>query len=166
MIFVTVGSQKFQFDRLLKALDGSIRAGSIQDKVFAQTGCCTYEPEYYSHRSFLGREEFGQRLRMCDALITHGGSGAIIAAVKLGKKVIAVPRRVEYGEHVDDHQIELVKQFAQMGLIESCLEMDQLAATYDKLCRTSYRSYQSNSANFISDVGDYIDSVRGPRCAH
>lgn len=165
MIFVTVGSQKFQFDRLLKALDGFVFAGSIQDEIFAQTGYSTYEPKHYSHRRFLDRDQFGQEMAMCDTVITHGGTGAIIGAVKLGKKVLAVPRLVEHGEHVDNHQIEIVRQFAQMGLIESCLEMDRLAVAYGKLRETSYRAYQSNSANFMSDLSDYIDSVGRKRCA-
>ena len=165
MIFVTVGSQKFQFDRLLKALDGFVFAGSIQDEIFAQTGYSTYEPKHYSHRRFLDRVQFGQKMTTSDAVITHGGTGAIIGAVKLGKKVLAVPRRAEHGEHVDDHQIELVRQFAELGLIESCLDTDRLAVAYARLRETSYRSYQSNSANFMSDLSGYIDSVGRKRCA-
>lgn len=164
MIFVTVGSQRFQFDRLLKALDGSVQAGLIQDEVFAQTGFSTYEPKHYSHRRFLDRDHFEHVMTICDAVITHGGTGVIIGAVKLGKKVLAVPRLVEYDEHVDNHQIELVRQFTQMGLIESCLEVDQLVLAYGRLREASYRSYDSNSAIFISDLSDYIDSVGRPRC--
>ena len=166
MIFVTVGSQRFQFDRLLKAVDRLVFTGVIQDEIVAQTGYSTYEPKHYSHRRFLDRDQFGREMTACDAVITHGGTGAIIGAVRLGKKVLAVPRLVEHGEHVDDHQIELVRQFAQMGLIESCIEMDRLAVAYGKLRENSYRSYQSNSANFMADLSDYIDSVGRKRCAH
>ena len=34
MIFVTVGSQKFQFNRLLKEVDELIETGKIKDDVF------------------------------------------------------------------------------------------------------------------------------------
>ena len=37
--------------------------------------------------------------------------------MKMGKKVIAVPRLVKYGEHNDNHQLEIVKQFYQTGHI-------------------------------------------------
>lgn len=47
MIFITLGSQKFQFDRLLKAVDELIERGIIQDEVFAQTGYSTYVPNNY-----------------------------------------------------------------------------------------------------------------------
>lgn len=59
-------------------------------------------------------------------MITHGGTGAIIGAVKKGKKVIAVPRLVKYGEHVDNHQMQIIKQFSEMNLIYGVLDCDRL----------------------------------------
>lgn len=38
MIFATTGTQKFQFNRLLKGVDKAIETGIITEKVFAQTG--------------------------------------------------------------------------------------------------------------------------------
>lgn len=35
MIFITLGSQKFQFNRLLKAIDKLIEQGKIKEEVFA-----------------------------------------------------------------------------------------------------------------------------------
>ena len=50
MIFVTVGSQKFQFDRLIKKIDELVGSKIISDQVIAQIGSSTYKPkniEYY-----------------------------------------------------------------------------------------------------------------------
>ena len=58
MIFVTVGSQKFQFNRLLKAIDTLVKNNSITEEVFAQTGYSDYKPKYYKYREFLNRDEF------------------------------------------------------------------------------------------------------------
>ena len=116
MIFVTVGSQKFQFDRLIRAVDALVASGVVGDGAFAQTGVCTYIPEYLEHEAFLDRDSFRIHMDACDVVVTHGGTGAIIGAVKDNKKVIAVPRLAKYGEHVDDHQIEIVRQFGDMGM--------------------------------------------------
>ena len=48
MIFITLGSQKFQFDRLLKEVDRLIADGVIQEKVFAQIGASEYLPQNYT----------------------------------------------------------------------------------------------------------------------
>ena len=44
MIFVTTGSQKFQFNRLLQKIDLLIEEGMISVVVFAQIGVSDYQP--------------------------------------------------------------------------------------------------------------------------
>lgn len=163
MIFVTVGSQKFQFDRLLKAVDDLVASGAAEDGAFAQTGVCTYVPKYMRHEAFLDREGFRARMDACDVVVTHGGTGVIIGAVKDGKKTIAVPRRAEFGEHVDDHQAEIVKQFGDMGLIEPCLDPADLPAAYARALSKDYLPYKSNTARFCADLSEFIDGVGGLR---
>ena len=120
MIFITLGSQKFQFNRLLIEIDRLVEEGKITEELFAQIGYSDYEPKNYEYKKFLDRDEFSYIMDKCDKVITHGGTGAIIGAVKKGKKVIAIPRLAKYGEHVDDHQLQIVKQFNEMGFIGVC----------------------------------------------
>lgn len=47
MIFVTVGSQKFQFNRLLKEIDNLIQEGKIQEEVLHKIGASDYKPKNY-----------------------------------------------------------------------------------------------------------------------
>lgn len=161
MIFVTVGSQKFQFDRLVKAVDDMVATGVVEGRVFAQTGACTYVPKHMGHEAFLDREAFRACMTACDVVVTHGGTGAIISAVKDGKKVIAVPRRADFGEHVDDHQAEIVRQFGEMGLIESCMDPADLPEAYARVLSKDYLPYKSNTARFCADLSEYIDSIGG-----
>lgn len=117
-IFITLGSQKFQFNRLLKAVDELCEKGTVDaEDVFAQIGYSDYLPKNFSYKKFLDRDEFSNEMEKANIVITHGGTGAIIGAVKKGKKVIAVPRLAKYGEHVDDHQLQLIKQFDDLNLI-------------------------------------------------
>ena len=126
MIFITLGSQKFQFNRLLKKVDELIGEGVVKDDVFAQIGASDYKPKNYAYKEFLSREEFVEKTNLCDLIITHGGTGAIIGAIKKGKKVIAIPRLEKYGEHVDDHQLQLLDQFRQLNLIWACKDCEEL----------------------------------------
>ncbi|MFR7995421.1 MAG: PssE/Cps14G family polysaccharide biosynthesis glycosyltransferase [Clostridium sp.] len=159
MIFVTLGSQKFQFNRLLKEIDRLIESGSIKEKVFAQTGYSDYEPKYYEYKKFLDREDFSSIMESCDKVITHGGTGAIIGAIKKGKKVIAVPRLSMFGEHVDDHQLQIIKQFKEMnfsvGINEIC-ELEKYLVDIDKL---EFDSYISNTQNIINEIDKYIEGI-------
>ena len=163
MIFVTVGSQKFQFDRLVRAVDALVASGTAGDGAFAQTGACAYIPEHMEHEAFLDRDSFRCHMDACDVVVTHGGTGAIIGAVKDGKKVIAVPRLAKYGEHVDDHQIEIVRQFGEMGLIEPCMDPAELPEAYARVLASDYLPYQINTAHFCADLLEYIDGLGGDR---
>ena len=90
MIFVTLGSQKFQFNRLLSAVDKQVADGMISDLIFAQIGASDYIPKYFPYKHYLNRNEFSQEMDKSDIVITHGGTGVIISAVKKGKKVIVI----------------------------------------------------------------------------
>lgn len=159
MIFVTVGSQKFQFNRLLQKLDELKEQGIITEEIFAQTGVSDYKPQHYEYTAFLDRDEFAKKIDECSTVITHGGTGVIIGAVKKGKKVIAVPRLAKYGEHVDDHQLQLLKQFDELGIIFACYELDELGAYYKRLPETEFRPYVSNTQTIIDSIGEYLEEV-------
>jgi len=157
MIFITLGSQKFQFNRLLMAMDKLCEGGIIDETVFAQTGYSDYTPSHYEYKSFLGREEFSNMIKQADIVITHGGTGAIIGAVKQGKKVIAVPRLAKYGEHVDDHQLQIVEEFDNMNFICQCRDCDKLAKAIEVVRKNNYRSYTSNTNTIIQSIEKFIE---------
>lgn len=159
MIFVTLGSQKFQFNRLLQKLDELVAQGVIQDELFAQIGYSDYLPKNYPYKQFLNRDEFAEAQEKSDIVITHGGTGAIIGAVKKGKKVIAVPRLAKYGEHVDDHQIQLLEQFDGMGIIEACYNLNELGDCYVAATRRAYAEYVSNTTQYLTAIENYLKSA-------
>ena len=156
MIFITLGSQKFQFNRLLKEIDKLIDDGVIEDEVFAQIGASEYIPRNYKYEYFLDRNRFAEIMNSCDTVITHGGTGVIIGAVKKGKRVIAVPRLAKYGEHVDDHQLQLLHQFDDLQLICACYEMNDLGECYKNLKTMQFRPYVSNTDVVIASIDEYL----------
>lgn len=154
MIFVTLGSQKFQFNRLLKAVDEL----QTDEEIFAQIGYSDYKPQNYKYKEFLDREEFAAWEEKADIVITHGGTGAIIGAVKKGKKVIAIPRLAKYGEHVDDHQIQLIGQFRNLKLIYACMDGD-LQKALEVVKNTTYNEYKSNTDKIIKSLDEFIEGL-------
>lgn len=159
MIFITLGSQKFQFNRLLKAIDELCQNRTITEYVFAQIGYSDYLPQNYEYKTFLDREEFSKNIKNARIVITHGGTGAIIRAVKCGKRVIAVPRLEKYGEHVDDHQLQLIKQFKEMNLICSCVDEKELSVVLKQIEEKHYDLYSSNTQSIINSIDEFIEQL-------
>jgi len=158
MIFITVGSRSFQFDRLLKAVDSAIESGSILDEIFAQVGSSTYKVKNYKTVEFLNHEEFNKMLNACDIVITHGGTGVIVNAVKMGKRVIAVPRLAQYHEAVDDHQIQLVKAFEKLELVTTCYDCNKIGDAVAVAKEKKVKPYVSNTQNIIDSIDRKIMS--------
>lgn len=159
MIFVTLGSQKFQFNRLLIEIDRLVKEGKITEEVFAQTGYSDYKPKNYKYKDFLDRDEFSKVMSKCDKVITHGGTGAIIGAVKNEKKVIAVPRLAKFGEHVDDHQLQITEQFVKMNFVAGINEIEELENCLDKIDKLNFNSYISNTKNILKSIEEVIEKI-------
>jgi len=157
MFFITVGSQKFQFNRLLKKIDELIDKSIIKDNVYAQIGVSDYKPQKYEYVDFMTQDEFNKKLDEANLIITHAGTGVIINAVKREKKVIAIPRLKKYGEHVDDHQIQLIQQFDELNFIEPCYELDEIENKIEKIKNKKYNKYVSNTQNIIDSIIKFIE---------
>ncbi len=159
MIFVTLGSQKFQFNRLLKAIDELVENKQIKDDIFAQIGYSDYKPKNYKYKEFLDREEFKKSMGRSDIVITHGGTGAIVGAIKQGKKVIAVPRLAKYEEHVDDHQLQIIGQFTEMNLIKAVYDMTELQEAIHSIKEMKFNKYISNTLTIEESIEKYIETI-------
>ena len=158
MKFVTVGSQKLPFDPLNGKVYQMVRAGILEDEVFIQTGTSQYSPAC-PHQAFCGQEAFAERIKTCDILITHGGAGTMVDAVKLGKKVIAVPRLARYGEHVDDHQMELAARLHARNLLYACMDTELLPKALRSIRGHSFAPFHSNTETFLASLDSYIRSL-------
>lgn len=148
MILVTVGTQKFQMDRLLKAVDALACSGALDGTFFIQSGHSTYAPEHCQYASFLKKEEMEEKMDQCSVLLSHAGVGTILMGLKRGKKVIVVPRLQKFGEHVDDHQIEIAESFAKAGYIRMVRDTDALAEEINRCKDWMPRAFESNKDKF------------------
>ena len=156
MIFITTGSRSFQFNRLLEAVDKAIENGTITDEVFAQVGSSNYKIKHYKSVEFLNHEEFIERMHNCDIVLTHGGTGVIVNAVKIGKRVVAVPRLAKYQEVVDDHQIQLVQAFEKQGMVTACYDCNEIGKAIEEAKGIDVKTYTSNTQTIIDSIDAMI----------
>lgn len=134
LIFVTVGSRNYPFDRLFKKLDELYENGTLKEKMFAQIGTSTYKPKNYEYKDFISPEEFDECIKKADIVVTHGASGSIMKALNADKKVIAVTRLEKYGEHINNHQIQNNEAFASNNyVIMADLELGNLGECFKQI---------------------------------
>ncbi len=127
MIFVITGTEKFPIDRMVKEVDRLVYENVIQQDVFVQLGSCSFEPKHCKWRRFLDFGDMCNKIKEADTIIAHAGAGTTLLCVQLGHRPLLVPRRKEFGEHVDDHQVSFSKKFATTGLVEIIFDISELS---------------------------------------
>ena len=157
MIFVSTGSRKFQFDRLIKKLDELVAEGRIREPVFAQIAETTYEPKHIEYKRYLTAEEFSHYQAEASLVITHAGTGALIGALKKAKPVIAVPRLARYGEHSDDHQTQVADALASEGYLRVVMDMEDLGDVIDECYRNPITKLYDKPSNIVPMIEKQID---------
>jgi UDP-N-acetylglucosamine transferase subunit ALG13 len=156
LIFLCVGSREYQFDRLLKEIDNLLKENKIDEEVFAQIGQSNYKPKHYQYVRYMSPDDFRQKQLDADLIISHGGTGALVAALKLGKKVIAVPRLVKYQEHIDDHQIQVCDMLEKQQYLKVVYEMSDLYGMIQQVKKQKAVKQYSNPSNILSIIDEYI----------
>lgn len=158
MIFVTVGTQKFQFNRMLSKIDELISKKVITEKVICQSGYSTYNPKNYKSFNFLDSKEYKNYINSSNLLITHAGVGTILEAKKDNIPVIVIPRMKKYGEHVDDHQIQIARDFDKKGLVLKCENLNDLSLVLRQVKSKQLKNYKSNNCNFVNQLEKILES--------
>ena len=159
MIFVTLGTQDKEFTRLLEAIDREIENGTIKDKVVVQAGLTKYESKNMEIFDLIPQDKFDEYIKKSDLIITHGGAGSILTAVKNNKKIIAAARLERYNEHTNDHQKQIVKEFSEQGYIMELRDFTKLGKLIEKSKTFKPKKFVSNTHNMIKIIDDYIEET-------
>lgn len=163
MIFVTVGTHEQPFNRLVECVDNLKRDGVIQEDVVIQTGYSTYEPKNCKWQKLFPYQEMLKLVDEARIVITHGGPSSFIMPLQIGKTPIVVPRRYEFNEHVNDHQVSFSKAVAErMGTIIVVDEMDKMGETianYDEIIAGMNSGLKSNNRLFNEKLEEIVDEM-------
>lgn len=148
LIFVILGTQRFQMNRVIDEIDYLVETGKIKkEDIIIQNGY-SQPSKFVKCFQMVGEDQFDEILTKSEVVITHGGTSSIIKALKNGKKTIVIPRKAKFQEHVDDHQKEICDVFKEQGYAEVLDDIKQLGSTIDLIQTREYK--QMNSSKELS----------------
>lgn len=161
MIFVTVGTHEQQFNRLIECMDKW--AKEHDEEVVLQTGYSNYEPHNCKWKRLFSYTEMAQNIADARIVITHGGPSSFIAPLQIGKIPIVVPRRKDYDEHVNNHQVNFCRQVAErMGtiiLVDNINEISDVIEKYDEIIAGMTKENRSNNARFCMELEKIVSQI-------
>lgn len=141
MILVTCGTQTQPFTRLFETVENV----NVDQAIIMQLGHTKFETK---HRHYDFSPNFSDDYNQAQVIITHGGVGSIMPGLLAHKIVIVMPRLAKYGEHVDDHQLEITNKLEKEGYIYVINDSNELQSLLDNIDNLSPKIYQSNNDNF------------------
>ncbi len=117
MIFLTVGTI-FPFDRLTRTVDDWARTTGCGAEIFGQVGDLGtqgYRPTDFEWVERLSPVDFKSKVAAADVIISHAGIGTIVTALTCATPILIMARQHALREHVNDHQSQTIRKFADRG---------------------------------------------------
>ena len=131
MIFLTVGSQ-LAFDRLTQKIDEWAGKQNGLD-IYAQIGITNYIPMNMKYSAQLDPEEYLDKIKSADILISHAGMGTIITALEYNKPLLIMPRKAALNETRNDHQVPTARHFSNYNLIQAANDEREITESLELL---------------------------------
>jgi beta-1,4-N-acetylglucosaminyltransferase len=154
LIFVTIGTM-YGFERLIRWMD--IIASKLNEDVVMQIGNTAYTPINSSYFLFVSKEKLDYFYAHARVVVCHAGVGSLLSAMEHGKPVIAVPRKKELGEALDNHQLEISNELGQEGLIRVAYNFEDLEKEINTI--SSINSEFKLSSDLVISLKNYIDQL-------
>jgi UDP-N-acetylglucosamine transferase subunit ALG13 len=150
VIFVTLGTHEQPFERALDLVAGL----ADRDKLLIQHGATEARPTlpHIEWLDYLDWEPLTARMRDAEVVITHAGVGSAVTAIRAGKKPVLVPRLARFGEHVDDHQLQLAVRLADFDLAVTCGPGDRLDGAVAQARTTVARPLDAHQSRLAQAV--------------
>lgn len=156
---MSVGNANQPFLRLLEAV--ARLAEKLPPPVIIQHGHTQIKAGNYQMVDFLSMDQFVNLVKTSDLLILHAGAGSILNALAARNKPVVVPRRVEFGEHINNHQVEFAGMLAKSGRIFLAEDTKYLDKTVDEaLCWSRTEKIKDRTTTLTPLQSRMIDLVR------
>ena len=158
MILVTLGTNDKKFTRLIEAVENAAKDGLLSGHIVVQAGFTEYHSDILEVIDYIDQRQFAEYMNQADLIITHGGVGTIMTALKEHKKILAAARLQKYGEHVNDHQTQLLESFDEQGYLIYMKDLSDIAPYIKKAETFEPRELVSHRDHMVRLVSDWIDS--------
>ena len=155
-LFVPLGTQKFPFGRIITALNQLVDEGKYKaDEIVMQSALYPVKPNF-THFGLIPNDEFNRYMREAEVVVTHSGVNSIISCMEMGKPLVVCPRLHEYGEHVDNHQMEIATLMRDKYDVLICTAMKDLPELIERAKTHKYKSWVSHWEELLDAIRRWI----------
>lgn len=155
-LFVPLGTQKFPFGRIITALNRLVEQGIYKpDEIVMQSALYPVKP-VFAHFGLIPNDDFNRFMQEAEVVVTHSGVNSIISCMEMGKPLVVCPRLHEYGEHVDNHQMEIAMLMHDKYDVLICTDMKDLPELIEKAKIYKYKPWVSHREELLKAIKELI----------
>lgn len=155
-LFVPLGTQKFPFERIITAMNKLVEDNKYKaDEIVMQSAIYPITPKF-THFTLIPNEDFKHYMSLAEVVVTHSGVNSIISSMEMGKPLVICPRLYEYGEHIDNHQMEIAKLMHEKYDVLICINMSELPDLIEKAKTHKYKKWISHRKELLKTIENLI----------
>jgi anti-anti-sigma factor len=173
MILITVGTEQYQFNALMRWIELLIEYRIISGEVLVQYGASTYFPDGSKAYRNLSEQEFLRFVDRASLIISHCDEGIAQLLEDRDTPYVLVPRLHRFREHVDNHQMEVAEDFEHRGIaiarspgdLVKFIKLQQTSTVIPQvdetqLCTYLTKRYQPQKLMIVSAAGRYFRDMQ------
>lgn len=157
MIFVTIGTSKFSFHRLIKEMDRI--AAKIDEKVIIQIGVTEYVPKNAEYFRFAPKKDIEKLCQKARIIVCHDGAGSIMTAFQFNKPVVVVPRMLRHEECEYDSKSDLARELEGRQIIKVVWDIRDLENMIKSVGEGGHYNMKSERDSLVHKLREHINSV-------
>ncbi len=162
MIFVVTGTTEFPFNRLIEMVNRAVETGLITEEVVVQSGAFSGDAPSLTLIPYIEKEQFDRYFQEASLIISHTGIGVMLAALEYNKPLFLMPRRAEFGEHVNDHQVDTALALAGKSGVRVFESFEQLENLF---CEYKTNVFSKEKVSFPTDLAFSLEvALQGRSC--
>ena len=125
MIFATIGTDYHNFQRMHEMLFSLCKELNNEKFVYQYGHAKIFEkiPKNMEIQKFISRDEFENYILNSSYVITHAGAGTLMQCCEKNIIPLVLPRRVEFKEHLNNHQLDILDEFEKQNL---CFNIEKI----------------------------------------
>ena len=147
MLFVTVGST--DFDALVRQMDAI--ATRLGEEITMQIGSGRYEP-VNATALFRYAPSLDPYMDEADLIVSHGGLGTVMEALRKGKRLVAVSNLDRY----DSHQDDLLSHLSEAGHLIWCRDLASLEQDLARARSAHVAPYAEIECRIHVEIKDFL----------
>jgi beta-1,4-N-acetylglucosaminyltransferase len=163
LIYVTLGTMFLEFPRLVRMMDEIARATG--EEIIMQTGMGKTLPSACAHFDFKPHDDVLAIQREARVIVCHAGIGSVLDALHVRRPLIVVPRLKKYGEHMNDHQIDLARAVERRGWGRMILDIEDLPSACAQPPPVP-AAYVPAKARLIASLREVIEGMAAKKPLH